>query len=366
MPPRILLAPLDWGLGHTTRIIPVGKALLDMGARLCLAGNPVQLAILSEAFPEAPALPLPGYNVTYGSRLPASWHVAAQLPRLMKVIRHEHLWLHELVQTRQIDAVVSDNRYGLWNSRIPSAMVCHQLAPPLGGRLGQALLWRLHRQFLNRFDEVWIPDLPGRESLAGSMVPESLPPDYHLIGPLSRLAHASPALTPALADLPLPEILVLLSGPEPQRSLLEAWLLPQLQEQNSDVWLVQGLPGLGRKVEARDNITTISYLNAEELAAALPLARVVVARSGYSSLMDFQFLGIRHPILMPTPGQPEQEYLARRLAAEGRAILLGQSPGALRRAVEAVANVRGFEKTEGGQVHLAKTVGKFLGKLSST
>ena len=363
MSPRILLAPLDWGLGHTTRIIPVGKALLDAGARICVAGTPVQLEVLSEAFPDAPARTLPGYEVTYGSRLPASWHVAAQLPRLMKVIRQEHRWLANLVRTGEVNAVVSDNRYGLWNARIPTAILCHQLAPPLGGKPGQALLWRLHKQFLSRFDEVWIPDLPGPGSLAGAMVPASLPPHFHFIGPLSRLAHAAPGLGPALAALPSPEILVLLSGPEPQRSLLENRLLPQLSALGKPAWLVQGLPGQGAGIREEGPVAIIGYLNAGELAAALPLAGTVVARSGYSSLMDFQFLGIRRPVLLPTPGQPEQEYLARNLAKKRVAVVPETSEGFLKSALEATANVRGFEKKEEGQVRLVETVGNFQKKL---
>ncbi len=362
--PRILLSPLDWGLGHTTRIIPVGKSLQRQGATLILAGTKKQLGVLAESFPRAECHEIPAYGVTYAKRLPAMWAVFAQVPRLLKVIRAEHEWLLAHQSSLRLSGIVSDNRYGLWHPELPSIMICHQLAPPLGGVMSpmRNLLWRAHRARLQHFDQVWIPDLVGESSLAGDMVPRDLPKNYHHIGWISRLEGVDPAPpTGALRHVQAPARLILLSGPEPQRSLLEQALLRQLSGLDGDSWLVQGLAGSEAPIQEVPGGLLIPYFSEKELKYWLPQAGIVIARAGYSSIMDFAHLNLPHVALIPTPGQPEQEYLGRRLRDRGAVALLSAQDPDLSGLTG--IDLKGISSLEDADAMLEQVVGDWMRQL---
>ena len=354
---------MDWGLGHTTRIIAVGRALALRNATLILAGTAAQLKVMGEAFPLAEKVLLSGYEVTYGRRLPASWHVLRQVPRLLRIIKQEHQWIMHHASTLRLDAIISDNRYGLWHPDIPSVIISHQLVPPVwrAGAGMSAWLWGAHRRFLERFDQVWIPDLPGAASLAREMIPPNLSPRYKWIGYLSRLRGMIPAAPSYLPDhLAAPDLLVLLSGPEPQRSLLQDQVLKQMPGLAATTWLVQGLPGEARLPRQVKGGLIIPYLDAQALSYWLPRAGVVLARSGYSSLMDFACLGLRNLVLVPTPGQPEQEYLARELAAHNRVAVADFRNLSLGQVIQEARTASGFRKKLDDENHLGSVVGNFM------
>ncbi|MEZ4687921.1 MAG: glycosyltransferase [Bacteroidia bacterium] len=216
-----------------------------------------------------------------------------------------------------MDSVISDNRYGLWHKDVPSAFVCHQLAPlpPFGGKAAHWLSYKLHRRFLRQFDHIWIPDFPGENNLSGKLSHYFGQNDPRLKwpGPLSRFA--------GFENKPVEKkwaVVALLSGPEPQRSMLERALSQQLSGMNKKGLIIQGKPDSSPFFEEKSGYTLCNYLSGEALAATLLAADAVIARPGYSSLMDFAALGLKQLVLVPTPGQTEQEYLARRLSAEGR------------------------------------------------
>jgi hypothetical protein len=133
--PRILVAPLDWGLGHATRCIPIIRELLVQDCDVWLAGEGAQEQLLKNEFPELPFLDLPGYRIRYAkTKRGLLWKMIQQGPKMQQAIRYEHRWLKKAVKEHGFDAVISDNRYGLYHSSVPSFFITHQLTikSPLG------------------------------------------------------------------------------------------------------------------------------------------------------------------------------------------------------------------------------------------
>ncbi len=306
---RILIAPLDWGLGHTTRCIPIIRRLLNEKREVVVAGNDVQKTFLSSAFPGIRCLDLPGYGVKYsaGPFLP---NILRQIPKILRRIRYEHRWLAEIVERDEIDAVISDNRYGLWHPRVPAVILTHQagLITGLGG-MADALARRLHYPMLERFGQSWLVDVGSEPNLSGRLAhPVPLPSNARYIGWLSQLQPA-PVQDEAY-------VLILLSGPEPQRSLLSDSLWEQALAMPGHRFIfVEGHPDAVREA-IPGHIRHFPRATTAQLQHILGGASMVVCRSGYSSLMDLTLLG-KPAILIPTPGQTEQEYLARELHAAG-------------------------------------------------
>lgn len=304
---NILVAPLDWGLGHTTRCVPVIAYLRAIGHHVLFAGNHQQCVYINGTFPRIETIYLEGYNVRYAQLgslfMPA---IMKQIPSLLRTIRKENAWLKETVKQYKIDLVISDNRYGLYHETVPSVIITHQLniITGLGSMADNILRW-LHYRFLNRFNNVWVADVQQSPGLAGRLShPASLPRNTQYIGLLSQVE--------PLATTNTGYLLVLLSGPEPQRTILadELWL--QVLSYTGKVMFVEGSDEAAVKEDIPEHITYHKKLSGDALAAAISGADIVICRSGYSTLMDLVKLN-KKAILIPTPGQTEQEYLGRTL-----------------------------------------------------
>ncbi|MCU0379708.1 MAG: glycosyl transferase family 28 [Chitinophagaceae bacterium] len=338
---KVLVSPLDWGLGHATRMIPLVHGFLEKGARVWLAASGPTAALLSSAFPQLTLLALEGYGIRYPRQgiffLPSMF---SQLPRVLNAISREKVWLEQMQRKFAWDLVVSDNRYGLYHPDARNILVTHQLYPKSGSiLLPDYLVHRMHRHLMRRFDEIWIPDSPGQGNLSGVL---SHPPyqgkPSHYIGPLSRL---QPGVRPPVEGFETGRyLLVLLSGPEPQRSLLEEKILRSAVSFPKPVILVRGLPGSPGLPEIKDGVTLINHVDPSTLAALLTHAGWIVCRSGYSTIMDLVRLG-KKALLVPTPGQPEQEYLAGYLGAMGYFPTLAQGAFTLDAALVACQEHRG-------------------------
>ena len=175
--PKILVAPLDWGLGHATRCIPIVHQLLKHHCNVLLAGEGNVKALLQQAFPQLPFLNLPGYRIQYAS---SGWGLAvkivAQIPTLLSAIKAEQAWLQKVVETEQINAVISDNRYGLHHPAIHSVFITHQLRIQAPLTIAEDLLQQMAYRYINQFDECWVPDEEGEPNLAGNLShPSTLP-----------------------------------------------------------------------------------------------------------------------------------------------------------------------------------------------
>ncbi|MDB5196092.1 MAG: glycosyl transferase family 28 [Flaviaesturariibacter sp.] len=317
--PRILVAPLDWGLGHATRCIPLIRQLLQAGVDVVLAGEGKTAALLSSEFPQLLLLPLKGYRVKYGKTgLELMGKLLLQVPKVLDTMDEEQEWLKTALEAHQFDAVISDNRYGLYSDKVPSVLMTHQLLVKTGfSTWADRQLQKLHYGYFRAFTECWIPDAVGETSLAGELAhPAVLPPiPVQYIGPLSRFAYTKVGREKHL--------LVLLSGPEPQRTLLEESLLAQLNAYDGPTVLVRGLPGSEEQLSLSSNITVLNHLPAGQLEACISEASFVIARTGYSTVMDLMTLQ-KKSILIPTPGQTEQEYLAKHLMEQNFALCIQQ------------------------------------------
>jgi len=307
----ILIAPLDWGLGHTTRCIPLIAHLRSKQRPVLFAGNSWQRAYISKTFAGIETIHLEGYNIRY-SRSLLMLSLIGQIPQVLTAIRNEQEWIGELCAARAIGGIISDNRYGLYHREVPSVIMSHQLRIRTGlGYLGDELLRPLHYRFLNRFDECWIPDLEDPPGLGGKLShPHRLPAHSHYLGLLSQLG--------ARGRRPDDEgpLLVLLSGPEPQRTMLSDLLWDQLQHYRHPTIFVEGSAAAQSRQPVPAHVQHFLQLSRSELSPLLRQASLVICRSGYSTLMDLVALN-KKAILIPTPGQTEQEYLARHLHRAG-------------------------------------------------
>jgi hypothetical protein len=330
---RVLVSPLDWGLGHATRVVPLVRTLTALGCGVTLAASDASRVLLAAEFPQLPMLDLPGYRIRYPQK---GGHffgkMVLQLPRILYAVVREHLWLRAAMREHRWDAVVSDNRYGLFHPRARCVILTHQVRIRTGWRVSDRLLRPLLWWVLRRFEACWVPDMPGVPNLAGALCHGRMPEHVRHIGPLSRLE-----------VVPLPQapcLLILLSGPEPQRTLLEGILRGELADAGLPAVVVRGLPGTGGRRVDGSGVEWLDHVDAAGLQDLLARATLVVARSGYSTVMDLVRTG--HPaVFVPTPGQPEQGYLARHLSESGLFPYLAQEGFRLAAALRLAGAFRG-------------------------
>lgn len=336
---QIFVAPLDWGLGHATRVVRLIDLLLKAGADVIAGGSGASLALLQNQFPQIRTIELPAYKVSYSNSHRQVTRILAQIPRLSGVIRAENLQLQQILKTTRIDGIISDNRYGIHAPGIPSVFVCHQLHPllPAGLQWMEPAVSRLHSVFMRPFTEIWVPDYEGSVNLSGDLSHRFSPAgNVRFLGPLSRfqslLQIPETFGHPVLDQFP-PEVLVIISGPEPQRTLLEKLIKKQSGDISHTIWLIRGKSDQS-EIEVKDNLVSITHLPSDLLAAAIYKAKTIISRSGYSSLMDYHILGVAQPVLIPTPGQTEQEYLATKMQATEQTFVSLQTNFSLKNAVK--------------------------------
>jgi uncharacterized protein (TIGR00661 family) len=302
---KVLVAPLDWGMGHGTRCVPVIRSLIQKGAEVIVAGTGRPAAFLKEEFPELEHLHLPGYEVSYPHHGSMSLRMLRRSPVILSAIRREHRVLDMMINDHNLGAVISDNRFGLWSEKIPSVYMTHQVSikAPVGWSFTEGLLYMVHRKYIKHFDECWVPDIAEGGGFSGELAHKrrSPVPTYY-IGPLSRFE-----LPPAKPEKKY-DIMAMISGPEPQRSILEEKLMDQLMDSGLKAIVVLGKPETDEH-ETHDKLEIHSHLNSEKLMEAMLASDLIICRSGYSSIMDLAALG-KKAVLIPTPGQTEQEYLA--------------------------------------------------------
>lgn len=323
---RNLICVLDWGLGHASRSLALAHRLEAAGEVVVWAAAGSATHFLRREHPAATVLELPAYGVRYPTQSMV-WNVLRQAPRWWRVARRERKLMADYVKEHGVDRIISDNRFGCFVRGVNNVWLSHQLHPivPLG------TVGVLYRRYLRRrFQEFWVPDYGDDERLSGKLSAPVGYPAVKFIGPLSRLGRAAPpnqsARQPRLRpQLKGQRLLLLLSGPEPARSHLEGDLVRALEQSSYWVSVVRGLPSDGAPSRAwPGHWEIVDFADAERLAALLVRADLVICRSGYSSLMDLRVLN-KSAVLIPTPGQTEQLYLAARAEAQGWATALSQN-----------------------------------------
>ena len=334
---KILIAPLNWGLGHATRCIPIIDELLRQGADVMLASDGDALQLLKSEYPQLKTYQLPAYNIRYPfENMVLS--MGSQMPKILRGGIKEYFWLKDFLKTNPVDIVISDNRFGFFNKNVKSIFMTHQLniQAPLSG-----IVDRVNYFFINKFDICWVPDYDGEPNLAGVLshggVAEKIKVQY--LGALSRMKKL---------DFPKHyKAIFVLSGPEPQRTFFEKKIIEQLThltknlDARSQYILVRGITQPTNVLTENKNIEIHNYLTTNILNEKIASSEVLFARSGYSTVMDIASMNSR-AVLVPTPGQTEQEYLANILMKNNSVFTQKQSDFNISESLVAVQSVKGF------------------------
>lgn len=306
---NILVAVLNWGLGHATRCIPVVNELERQGANVILASDGDALLLLQQEYPHLKTIELPAYNIHYkGDNM--FLNIAPQVPKILKAIRLERKKLDSIIEAYQITTIISDNRYGMYHKSVFSVFLTHQLNIQVPNKWVESMLGKYNHYFIRKFDECWVPDHANEPSLAGNLAHDTPLKKVRYLGPLSRLSKLTKKATKQA-------VIAVLSGPEPQRTYLEEKIITQAKALPYQFLIVGGKPKTMEKKALAPNIQWQSFMDANALQIAIAESNIVLARSGYSTVMDLVAMGCQKVLLIPTPGQSEQEYLAKRLAEKG-------------------------------------------------
>jgi predicted glycosyltransferase len=357
--PRILISPLDWGLGHVTRCIPIIRELIRLECDVWLASDGFQKRLLQEEFPSITILELPGYKIRYSkSNTGFRLRMIAQIPKILDIISYENKWLRTKAPVYEFDAIISDNRYGFHYKSTSNVFITHQLRiKSRMGKLIDGLLNSVNYSYIKKFDQCWVPDEEKETNLAGELShPRQLPkPAVHYLGILSRF---EPVKMPVIKN----HLLIVLSGPEPQRTILENLIIKEITQINNTATVVRGLPGAEKIIPSTNTLKFYNHLTAADLNKEMEQAELVISRSGYSTIMEIARLNKRS-ILIPTPGQGEQEYLAKHLEGKNYACCIDQKKFSLIKAMEKANqfNYQSFPAFD--DVKLKMVIGNFVKQL---
>lgn len=341
---RLLFAILNWGLGHASRSIPLIKAAEKQGFEVIIASDGGALDLLRLELPGRHFLTLPGYDIRYTKGRGLPWYLLFQSPRVWGVVQQEHALVEQWTAEFQLSGIISDNRYGCYSKSVPSALVSHQLHIE-AGLLSWPVNW-INRRFLRPFDAIWVPDDPIKEQRISGRLSRSrgIEPPVGYVGILSRFKSRSPSSSSG-------RVLALLSGPEPQRTQLEEMVFDFMREHPHYLqWHVVRGTTEPAATPIPPQVQVDDLLPAEALKQAIQGADLVVARSGYSTLMDLAVLG-KKALLIPTPGQTEQLYLARRMKKKGWVHTVAQANIQWMREMDWALKLPGFPTFEKGPLH---------------
>ena len=327
---RILVAPLDWGIGHSTRCIPVINALISNNYEVILAADSRPLHLLSNEFPQLEMIRFEGYNIKYSKYLPMSLSMIFQIPKILWNIKKENATLEDIIKEYRIDGVISDNRFGLYSKKVPCVFITHQLeiqTPSFNESMRN-----FNYKYINKFDACWVMD-DEKINLAGNLSkPKSLPNNTHYIGIQSRFEKQKIKKKY--------DFLGIVSGPEPQRTILEKGLIRALKDRKEKSLIVLGKPELNTSNQI-GSLTIKSHLDAKDLNTAISQSELIICRSGYSTVMDLSRLE-KKAIFIPTPGQTEQEYLANYYMKKNIAFTQNQKKFNLDLAIKKSKSFSGF------------------------
>ncbi|MEZ4858438.1 MAG: glycosyltransferase [Flavobacteriaceae bacterium] len=268
----------------------------------------VQLLLLRKEFPQLDYIELPSYNITYPKKGEFfKLKLFLKLPQIKKTMASEKKVIKKLVEEGAIQGIISDNRMGVRSKKIPSVFITHQLNVLSGNT--SYFSSKMHQKIIKKYDACWVPDVPTTPNLSGKLGhPLKVNFQVTYIGPLSRMKKVE---VPKKYD-----ILILLSGPEPQRTMLELTMLKTFLNTSKKVLLVRGVVENEEEILQNNNITIINFLQSKALEQAINESTLVISRSGYTTLMDLAAME-KEAYFIPTPGQFEQKYLAKELKQKG-------------------------------------------------
>jgi hypothetical protein len=246
------------------------------------------------------------------------------MPVLLYHIIREHFRLKKIIKEHAIDIIISDNRIGLWNRKLKSVYVTHLPLIPLPRSLKFLEITGvlIHRAVMKQYSLCFIPDLPGEVNISGRLSHGvKVPGNVRYIGIISRFMNDGPD---AVNNAPFNHNTVILSGPEPQREILKNKLITYFRDKTPPTIFFEGKPGKAKNITKSENLIFYSHLPASAMKEVIKSSDKIIARSGYTTLMDLISLGCT-ALLIPTPGQTEQEYLAEYLSEKKWFTTIAQS-----------------------------------------
>ncbi len=331
---RILVAPLNWGIGHATRCIPIINALISHNYEVVIAADSRPLHLLTTEFPNLEMIRFSGYDIKYPKFLPMSISMLLQSPKILLALKKEHQLLEKIIEDYAIDGVISDNRYGLYNKKVPAVFITHQLQ--IQSPYFSNFIKDFNYKYINKFDACWVMD-DEKINLAGDLSkPRILPSNTTYIGTQSRFEKWE--------EEKKYDFLAIVSGPEPQRTIVEKGLIKALKDREEKSIIVLGKPELNTS-EQLGNLTIKSHLSAKDLNTAILQSELIICRPGYSTIMDLAKLE-KKAFFIPTPGQTEQEYLAENFMQEGICFAQKQSEFDLEKVISESTNYNGFATSD--------------------
>lgn len=355
MSSKVLYGVLNWGLGHASRSTPIISSLLNKGHDVIIASSGIAYELLKKNFPAQSFIELPDFDVRYQKKEQNAGFgfmlkAGASYQGFNKMIASSRSVVSELVIKESITHIISDNHFGVFNETIPSVIISHQLqlkSPVLGKTVN-----KINTQHLNKFDEIWVPDYSIGDGLSGELSCNSaLAHKTKLIGLLSQVKierNGKPT-----------ELCVLLSGPEPQRTLLSERLHGQINElssylksQFSHIHFIEGCKQL--ELNSNEFVSHYGLLSQTEVQEILSRSKVVICRSGYSSLMDL-YLNEIPAIIVPTPGQTEQLYLAEHNSKRNKFVAQSQVTIDIRTALDGLSTTNETQEANSNSKRLLDT-----------
>jgi uncharacterized protein (TIGR00661 family) len=309
---RVFYAVLNMGLGHASRSLPIIQHFADQGWELYIGSSGRSLQFLKYEISQAKYFELPDYNLQYTRKGVSLILLLSQLPALFRKIRIENELTSQLVRENRIDMIISDHRYGCYHSDIPSIFLSHQLrfiTPKMLRPLEFTGIW-FNQYFHKKYSAILIPDKKKKNEglLSGRLSNIRKSSDLHFCGPLSSIQKKV-----APEDI---DILISVSGPEPQRTIFEKTVLSQVKNIPGKKVIVLGKPEDNNREVVSDQLVIYNFASRKVMLELFNRSKLIVSRSGYSTLMELVELQ-KKALFVPTPGQTEQLYLAKRLEKLG-------------------------------------------------
>jgi len=332
----VSIAPLHCRLGHATRCIPLIHALEALNYTIYIAGEGKQASILKEAFPNATMIPLKGYRIHYAKQkkflIPT---ILFQVPKIIISIIREHQWLKKISKQHHFDLIISDNRYGFYHKEITSVFITHQLEIQTPYKWLTRLCQNISYRYINKFNACWVADMQSPNHIAGNLVNTNKLPtiDIWYMNCLSRLQDY---VIESNNENKI-KFLGIVSGPEPQRAIFETILWNSGNELNYPFVIVAGVPDEKLYNKLTSKGTLYHHLSGKALAEQINDAEFIICRGGYTTLLELIPFK-KKLILIPTPGQTEQEYLAHYWHEKKWAIYFDQEHFNLLDALKAAKN----------------------------
>ncbi len=308
--PVVIVSPLNWGLGHATRCIPVISALLQNNCKPVICGNGNSFEILKNEFPDLKHVEMPSYTVTYSKNHKFfTLKILFNIPKFIFSMLRDKIYIDRLVKQLKPIAIISDNRYGVRHKSVYSVLITHQIKPvlPKSVSFTGKLFYNILFSWLKKFNVVWVPDFETENNLSGKLSHNTGFNEKKIkyCGILSRFNKNQHKIegNPLKYDLT-----AIVSGPEPQRTLFEKYCLSLARNTNKKICIIAGKPDENISY-VENNFCYHSHLKTEEFIKYLEQSEIVISLSGYTTIMDMFRLD-KKTILVPTPHQTEQEYLA--------------------------------------------------------